>query len=151
MPHGIKKCIRNCKNRLKKSFRNTFFGQKLSRNVKQIKMLKEKHIKPYLFHKIWLKCSLNITLLMLFGFGIIKKNSVLRNFRNFRLTQNRQQEQNNHFHHFTHIYIYIYIYVYIYIYIYNLYLYTCNSFRPETHTFVEELPISESVHFLILL
>ena len=65
VPHGIKKCIRNCKNTLKKSFRNTFFGQKLSRNVKQIKMLKEKHIKPYLFHKIWLKCSLNITLLML--------------------------------------------------------------------------------------
>ena len=33
----------------------------------------EKHIKPYMFFKLRIKCFLNITILMWFTFGIFKK------------------------------------------------------------------------------
>ena len=47
-------------------------------------MSKEKHIKPYMFVKLRLKCFRNIT-----------------TFCYFHLMQNRQQEQDNHFHQFN--------------------------------------------------
>ena len=49
-----------------------------------MKMSKEKHIKPYMFVKLRLKCFRNIT-----------------TFCYFHLMQNRQQEQDNHFHQFN--------------------------------------------------
>ena len=46
VPDGIKNCIRNCKNLLKKSFWNTVLCQKLSKKAKQVKIPRGKHIKP---------------------------------------------------------------------------------------------------------
>ena len=83
MLEGIKKCSRNCKNMLKKSFRDTFFP-KSKQNRKNLKMSKEKHIKAYMFLELRLKCFRNMT-----------------TFCYFSLMQNRQQEQDNHLHQFN--------------------------------------------------
>ena len=75
-PDGIKKFVRNYKIMLKKEFLELFLGQKLSRKIKKMKMPKQKHIKPYVFLKVRLKCLQNVTI-MWFSFSILRnKNSV---------------------------------------------------------------------------
>ena len=104
VPDEIRKCIRNCENVLKINFKTLFLPK--TKEKSKIDQNTKRETYETMFFEQRLKCFLNITVLMFFGFGIFyKKHYILLNFY---LIQNWQQELNSNSHHFLYIHKLIY-------------------------------------------